>query len=226
MESTAERPEERGGFRRPNLRLHLRRNRAALLAAALTVLRGWVVAGRPRHGLPPWGSYESWSELVREAVVWVGEPDPGLTRVALQTAADRNALAMTALLRALVRIDPDRQGLTAGEIVEKAKSTPDLRAAVEDLAGRLDTRPLGYALRSFARRNFDGLFLDNAAVTGSGVRWAAYPMSEFRARPGASPPSPPSPRLGGGDGGDGGDDPARDSYPGRLFDTSDGMLPD
>src|SRR5262249_26465572 len=109
------------------------------------------------------------------------------------------------------------------------KTTPDLRAAVEDLSGRLDTRPLGYALRSFARRNFDGLFLDNAAVTGSGVRWAAYPMSEFRSRPGASPPSPPSPPGRGGRcgaGGDGGDGPARDPHGGRLFDTSDGMLPD
>ena len=184
MESTDERPEERGGFRHPHLRQYLRRNRDRLLSAALTILRGWVIAGRPQNGLPPWGSYESWSELIREAVVWVGLPDPGLTRVALQTAADRNAIAMTTLLRALQRIDPDRQGLTASEIVEQARNHSDLRAAVEDLAGRLDTRPLGYALRSFARRNFEGLFLDNAATTGGGVRWAAFPISEFRASAG------------------------------------------
>ena len=127
LESPAERPEERAGFRHPDLRRHLRRHRDRLLSAALTVLRGWVTAGRPRHDLPPWGSYESWSGLVREAVVWAGEPDPGLTRVALQTAADRNALAMTALLRAVVRVDPDRQGLTASEIVDAAKSHADLR---------------------------------------------------------------------------------------------------
>ncbi len=172
MESTDERPEERGGFRYPNLRQHLRRNRDRLLSAALTILRGWIMAGRPRHELSPWGSYESWSDVVREAVVYAGQPDPGLTRVTLQTSVDRNAIAMTALLRVLLRIDPDRQGLTVSEIVESARTQPDLRAAVEDLAGRLDTRTLGYSLRSFARRNFEGLFLDNAAVTGNGVRWA------------------------------------------------------
>ena len=229
MESTAERPEERGGFRHPHLRQHLRRNRDRLLSAALTVLRGWVVAGRPRSGLSPWGSYESWSDLVREALVWAGLPDPGLTRVALQTAADRNAIAMTALLRDLRRVDCERRGLTASEIVEAARTHPDLRAAVEDLAGRLDTRPLGYALRSFARRNFDGLFLDNAATTGGGVRWAAFPIGEFHTRQPPSPPSPPSPpgesRVSG-DGGDGGDGPAERPAPGRLFDASGGMLPD
>ncbi len=228
MESTDERPEDRGGFKYPRLRDHLRRNRDALLSAALTILRGWVVAGRPCDGLPPWGSYESWSEVVRASVVWAGLPDPALTRIALQTAADRNALAMASLLRCLLRRDPDRQGLTASEIVEAAKTDHELRAAVEDLAGRLDTRSLGYSLRSFARRNFEGLFLDRVANTGHGVRWAVYPMSEFRTHRDSSPPSPPSPpppREPGGDGGDS-DDDQDEPYPDRLFDNSPSMLPD
>ena len=37
------------------------RNRGQLLSAALTILRGWIAAGRPTHGLVPWGSYEGWS---------------------------------------------------------------------------------------------------------------------------------------------------------------------
>jgi hypothetical protein len=232
MESADERPEDRGGFKYPRLREHLRRNRDSLLSAALTLLRGWVAAGRPATGLPPWGSYESWSEVVRAAVVWAGLPDPALTRMALQTAADRNALAMAALLRCLSGRDPDRQGLTASEVVEAAKSDHELRAAVEDLAGRLDTRPLGYSLRSFARRNFEGLFLDRVTNTGRGVRWAAYPMSEFRARRDPSPPSPPSPpsqpsgRGPSGDGGDGGDDLGEEPLSDCLFDASPSMLPD
>ena len=229
MESTDERPENRAGFKYPRLRDHLRRKRDALLSAALTVLRGWVVAGRPVDGLPLWGSYESLSEVVRAAVVWAGLPDPALTRIALQTAADRNAIAMASLLRCLLRRDPDRQGLTSSEIVEAAKGDPELRAAVEDLAGRMDARTLGYALRSFARRNFENLFLDNAATTGRGVRWAVYPISEFRTRGETSPPSPPSsPREEepDGDGGDGGDDPGDEPHEDGLFDVSSSMLPD
>ena len=226
MESTDERPEDRGGFRHPRLRDHLRRHRDALLSAALTILRGWVVAGRPAEGPPPWGSYESWSEVVRTAVVWAGLPDPALTRVALQTAADRNAIAMASLLGCVLRRDPERRGLTASELVEGAKTDHELRAAVEDLAGRLDARTLGYALRSFARRNFEGLFLDRAANTGHGVRWAVYPMTEFRTRRESSPPSPPSPRPGQSPDGDGGDGLAGGKPPDRLFDVSESMLPD
>jgi hypothetical protein len=225
LESSEERPEDRGGFKYPRLRDHLRRNRNALLSAALTILRGWVTAGRPADGLPPWGSYESWSGVVRAAVVWAGLPDPGLTRIALQTAADRNALAMAVLLRCLLRRDSTRQGLTTSEIVEAAKTDHELRGAVEDLAGRLDTRSLGYTLRSFARRNFEGLFLDRVANTGQGVRWAVYPMTEFCARRDPSAPSPPSPPEPGGDSGDGADLPT-EPCPDRLFDIRSSMPPD
>jgi hypothetical protein len=111
-------------------------------------------------------------------------------------------------------------------MVELAKSDGELRAAVEDLAGKLDTRALGYALRSFARRNFENHFLDRAANTGVGVRWAVYPISEFRTPRGpSSPPSPLSPMPADelrGDGGDGGDGPGS----GRLFDVSSSMPPD
>jgi putative DNA primase/helicase len=55
-------------------------SRAQLVAAGLTVLRGYSAAGRPDMRLPPWGSFEGWSKLVRGALVWAGEADPGETR--------------------------------------------------------------------------------------------------------------------------------------------------
>src|SRR5262249_45680075 len=117
METPDEQPELRTGFRYPDLRAHVRAERGRLLSAALTVLRGWFAAGQPRRGLPPWGSFEGWSGVVREAVVFAGLPDPGETRLALQTAADRDAGAMSALLVALERMDPGRRGVTAAEII-------------------------------------------------------------------------------------------------------------
>ncbi|MDY3560224.1 toprim domain-containing protein [Gemmata sp. JC673] len=226
LESTDERPEDRAGFKYPRLRAHLRGRRDEYLSAALTVLRGWVVAGRPAAGLPPWGSYESWSEVVRAAVVWAGLADPGLTRVALQTAADRNALAMGLLLQCLARRDPDRQGLTTAEILEASRDDHELRTAVEDLAGRLDVRALGYTLRSFARRNFENRFLDRVASTGRGARWAVYPMTEFHVRRSASSPSPPSSPDVADDGGDGDDGSERGAVSGTLFDVARTGLPD
>ncbi|MFO0847317.1 MAG: hypothetical protein U0871_01985 [Gemmataceae bacterium] len=162
LETPDERPELKAGFKHPHLRRHVRRDRGRLLAAALTLLRGWHMADRPAAGLPAWGAFEEWSDVVRECVVWAGPPDPGGTRQALLTRADRDATAMGELLRAMVRLDPRRSGRTAGEIVDATRADPALRAAVEDVADQLDARRLGYRLRGFARRVVDGLFLDHA----------------------------------------------------------------
>ena len=181
LETPDERPELKSGFRHKHLRRHVRASRGAILTAALTLLRGWQAAGRPCRDLPAWGSFEEWSDVVRACVVWTGLPDPGDTRRELLTRADRDAGSMAALLQVLVRTDPGRAGRTAGELVEAAKSDAELRAAIDDVAGRQDARSLGCRLRSFTRRVFDGLFLDRAREGGAGVRWAAYPASEFRA---------------------------------------------
>jgi hypothetical protein len=55
-----------------------RENRAALVVAGLTILRAYEVAGRPNR-MVPMGSFESWN-MIREALVWLGEVDPCTTR--------------------------------------------------------------------------------------------------------------------------------------------------
>lgn len=76
LESPMENPELRTGFKYPNVKEYALENRSRLLSAALTILRAYCCAGRPRAGLPAWGSFEGWSAIVREAVVWCGLPDP------------------------------------------------------------------------------------------------------------------------------------------------------
>jgi len=220
MESADERPEMKEGFRHPDLRAYVRRERARLLSAALTVLRGWVLAGRPTHGLRPWGSFEGWSGVVREAVVFAGLPDPGETRVALQTTADRDAAAMTDVMAGLAYLDDTGRGLTTADIVTRIKEAErdapaewmsNLRAAVEDLCGKLCGRTLGYRFRHFSRRNFGGKVLDKSDAPHGSNRWV---VRNVKARSGREHvPHPhhvhPSSTSAGGDGGHGGDDPAR-----------------
>ena len=232
MESPHERSETKADFKYPNLREHVRANRGRLVSAALTILRGWHVAGRPTHGLSAWGSYEGWSGVVREAVVFAGLPDPGETRLALQTAADRDAAAMAAVIAGMVRIDPDRRGLTSSCVIDHCKPPSpdaDLRSAVEDLCGRLDGRLLGYKLRHFARRNFGGRMIDRAGESGGSNRWVVLAVGSRANRPDDAPhrpyrPSGPAPDRG--DRGDRGDVPAGPGD-GRLFpDPPAADLPD
>lgn len=121
MESNVESPEQRTDFRHPDLRRHVLEHRGTYLGAALTVLRAWSVAGRPTVDLSTWGSFEGWSSVVRQALVWVGEPDPAQTRSQLRDRSDRDRGALLRMLEAIRRIDPKGRGVTAGQLIRLAE---------------------------------------------------------------------------------------------------------
>ena len=170
-----EKPEERTGFRHPNLLAWIGENRACLLSAALTVLSAFCRADRPTQDLKPFGSFEGWSDLVRQAVVWVGLPDPCLTRMKLAESVDTTADALSQLLAAwrqycgadgtavselLAALYPQRQ-----ELFPTDQFSAAMRVALENLAacsgGRPPTaRQVGNRLRRFRRRVLDGMYLD------------------------------------------------------------------
>ena len=52
--------------------------RSKYVTAALTIVRAFIAVGMPRQ-TDPLGSFEAWSGLVRDALVWVGETDPCTT---------------------------------------------------------------------------------------------------------------------------------------------------
>ncbi len=134
-------PETRENFVHPRLLQWVTAERGRLLAAALTILRAFVVAGRPQTRLAPWGSFEEWSEMVRAALVWCGEPDPGLARGAADEFIDTDAQTLSELLLGWDELDPGGGGLTARDAV--AKLVQDERAARDPVTGR-STKPLGY----------------------------------------------------------------------------------
>ena len=74
-------PENRTDFKHPELFSWVKRDRARLVVNALSILRGYVVADRPRHRGTTWWSFESWSNLIPGAIQWLDLPDPRLARV-------------------------------------------------------------------------------------------------------------------------------------------------
>ena len=78
LDPRCERPEEREFD--VNLHTFIRDHRARLVRAGLTVLRAFHVAGRPKQDLRVFGRFEEWSDLIRSALVWCGQPDPCLGR--------------------------------------------------------------------------------------------------------------------------------------------------
>jgi len=183
-----EHPEHRRDFVHPKLIPWIRQNRPRLLTAALTILAAYCRAGRPTHDLSAFGSFEGWSSLVREAVVWVGLPDPCLTRTGLVEIADTTADSLLQLLQAWRAYDPHNVGLVISDVLaalypEDRESMPSdeasvgLRRAFENLmsdgGARTPTaKKLGSRLRHYRRRIVGGMCLDvSPDRTGGGKVW-------------------------------------------------------
>lgn len=123
LDAKCPQPELRTGFKKPDLRGYIRENRAALVSAALTILRAYICAGKPKQESQAWGGYEEWSRLIVGAIVWTGLPDPGKGREELR-AHDPKGQALDELLNLWPVIDPQRAGLRAQDLVAWCDDVP------------------------------------------------------------------------------------------------------
>lgn len=180
LKSPLENPELRENFKHPNLLEFVRQNRGQLIWAALTILRGYIAAGRPQAPLRAWGSFEGWSSLIRQAVYWAWGHDAGDTRADLAESADVESNAVAALVEHWESIDPDGHGVTAGEILRRM-SDNYLTSGVESFKdslleliptppGKLPTsRAIGIKLSANKDRVFGGKSICRRTLHGQTV---------------------------------------------------------
>jgi hypothetical protein len=189
LETAAENPESRTGFRHPNLREWILQERPRLVRAALTVLRAYAMAGRPPVGLAPIGSYEAWCKLVRNCVVWLGEPDPGETRTELTSQADTDRKGLALMIEALATV---RGGMTTAEMIafafdrnENGSDRLTMREAISELCPTRDGKPpstvaLGKRLAARRRRVIDGKCIDEGQSYQNRKRWRVFTAEEIK----------------------------------------------
>ncbi len=171
LQSDLENPHERTGFKYPYLFETVKERRGELLSAALTILKAFIAAGKPEQGLPSWGGFETWSRLVRGAVVFAGLPDPALTRAELEEEADVEADTLGAVVKGLW-VWQEEAGITeayqGSNLLEALQAHPDrfgeLRRALVNLSPSPgDALPsaklVGRHLREAKNRNFGGFIL-------------------------------------------------------------------
>lgn len=159
LEPVCERPEERGGWRHENLLGWVSENQPRLLTAALTILRAYHQAGRPSSGLPPMGSFEEWSRLVRDCVFWITGLDVTANQRALGAVGDEGRIA-TGTLFEFIRATFEGRDFNAGSLMQSlnfnlpTEEANDLRkaalAAAQTLKlgpGELSSKSLGTVLK-------------------------------------------------------------------------------
>jgi hypothetical protein len=180
LESPLENPEDRSGFKYADIRKHVRQNRPTLLVDALTILRGFIADGAPDQRLKPWGSFEGWSDLVRNAIVWCRLVDPGETRTELRVTSDPEAGSLRQMLVALAHVDRDQRGLRTSDMIKIANARDHsyaaddvemMREAIETFCGRpihkAGVQYLGNRLSHFRNRWLDHMAFDFTVKRGS-----------------------------------------------------------
>jgi hypothetical protein len=161
IDAQCERPEERAVAYKHGqdeiFKAWLRVNRAPLVIAALTLLRGFIVAGKPRAADKPLiGTFGEWDSLIRGACLWLGKPDPMALRRRVKEDLDAEVLALRGLVGAW-HAEFGTIGTTAPEVVTKSKSAPALNDAILEFSpllrsGTVDARAIGKACQKAKNR--------------------------------------------------------------------------
>ena len=188
LESPEENPEERSGFAHQNIRGHVYRNRPALIAAALTILRGYTAAtaDKPelKPSIPQWGSFEGWSDVVRGAIVFAGLADPGQTREQVREESDSEGQTLRAFMSAWEKLDPENLGMTIYEAIKRVEefqenhfqNSSEIKSAFIEFApgkdsAKLNARSIGMKLHHIKGRICGGKSLRRKTSEKNTVIW-------------------------------------------------------
>lgn len=74
MDPQAENPEDRTGFKYPEVLRWVQEHRADLVRAALILVSAWLAKGRPKPSVSPLGSYERWTHVIGGILEVAGIP--------------------------------------------------------------------------------------------------------------------------------------------------------
>lgn len=186
------------GMERPELRQfdfdpieRVLADRGKYIAAALTIVRAYFVAGRPDKA-PKLASFEGWSDTVRSALIWLGKEDP-VKSMEVARQEDPELVELTEMLDAwsevmglgadnrakladvLLRCDAMSRESEDGEL---APTYPRLNAAFKVVGQRYlgkpalpDARMLGKWLQRFKGRPAGGKKFMNLPDAKHGAQW-------------------------------------------------------
>ena len=170
-------------------------HRGELVAAALTILRAYHMAGRPFQ-VYPLGSFVDWSNLVRSALLWLNCADPCDTMEKVRKADPQMALIEQVMAQWKKVIGQNK--VTTGDLNAKAEEMEDapigsntkkhknteFREALLAVAGegsRINGRRLGHWLSKHQGRVVGGHKFSNPSIRGGQSVWILEHV--------ASPPS-------------------------------------
>jgi hypothetical protein len=178
-------------------------DRLAYVVAALTIVRAYITAGRPKMAKGRTASFEHWDDLVRQPICWLaqqvatraGTPEAqGLPMLADPMEAAARAFEQdpeTTKLRALVEawfaaFGPSQT--TVGGAIRRSDTDALLAMAMDDIAGqagKINSRMLGRWIERMQGRIVDGKRFVRIGHRAGLLHWAVHQSTGQRLLPAA-----------------------------------------
>jgi hypothetical protein len=171
IDAGVEKPGERkfdGDFRADVLA-----QRPELVVAGLTLLRGYIVAGRPWPQGTTTSRFTDWDCLVRGCLLWLGEPDPYATKdLVMSTDSARESLdaVIEAIIGTHIGIDKE---FSAQDLVVFARADDNLNAALRGVMP-MGREPTVKAVSAYLQKHKDrivGEHVLRGARDSHSARW-------------------------------------------------------
>ncbi|MGH8573031.1 MAG: hypothetical protein ACREX8_10725, partial [Gammaproteobacteria bacterium] len=157
-------------FQRPDLVREVLDDRGRFVTAALTVVRAWIVADRPKTECKALAGYGDWSDLCRQPLLWLGCKDPTAS-VFEAMAEDPHRETLARLLGAWLAVFGKTPAMVRAAVRQEHT---DLREVLLDIAGEhgeVNRWKLGRWIRRHAGRIVDGKRFVRASANRSAEAW-------------------------------------------------------
>jgi hypothetical protein len=173
LDPACERPAERS-FKGDPLAL-VQRDRPHFISLALTIIKAFIVAGRPGLGeLKPLSGYGDWTRQVRGPLCWLGLPDPAACIfTGLAEDPDREVLGRVLVAWHSVFADEPtfvRELVTAAELAVNVNLADALNEVAAD-RGAINRRRLGRWISKHEGRIVGGLKIERSRKTTAVESW-------------------------------------------------------
>jgi hypothetical protein len=161
-------------------------DRLHYVVAALTIVRAYITAGRPKVAKGRTASFEHWDDLVRQPLCWLAglvreSADPELPTLAdpMEAAArafeqDPETTKLAAMLEAWHAAFGSMQ-TTVAAAIRRADTDDRLASAVDDIAGqagRVNSRMLGRWIERMTGRIVGGKLFVRVGLRAGVLHWA------------------------------------------------------
>jgi hypothetical protein len=167
-------------FKRPNLISEVLEEREHYVSAAITIIRAWIHAGKPKSKCKSLAGFGDWSDLCRQCLLWLDCADPATSIFeAIKEDPDRELLGR--LLNAWQTTFGNAPAMVRDAVGKSfLHGNNELKEILHDIAderGEINRHRLGRWIKRHAGQIIDGFRFARSSGNTSAERWRVESIS-------------------------------------------------